>query len=76
MAGLHSLSGILSSGLLGSFALLGVFPILARWTLARLMARRIYALWPKPKRFDRNLLVIGAASAGLGSAYNKYAVGA
>ena len=69
VAGLHSLSGILSPGLLGSFALLGVVPLLARWTVARLKARRIYARWPKPKRFDRNLVVIGAGSAGLVSAY-------
>ncbi|WP_395636561.1 NAD(P)-binding protein, partial [Sphingorhabdus sp.] len=25
--------------------------------------------WQKPKRFDRNLIVIGAGSAGLVSAY-------
>ncbi len=31
--------------------------------------RRVYAPWRKPKRFDRNLVVIGAGSAGLVSAY-------
>lgn len=69
LAGLHSLSGILSPRLLGSFALLGVFPLLARWVIGRIKARRVYARWPKPRRFDRNLVVIGAGSAGLVSAY-------
>ncbi len=69
LAGLHSLSGIASPKVLGSFALLGVFPLLARWIVARVKAGRVYARWPRPKRFDRNLVVIGAGSAGLVSAY-------
>ena len=48
-----------------AFVLLGVFPLLARWLVARVQARRVYARWPKPKRFDCNLVVIGAGSAGL-----------
>ncbi|HEX2197705.1 MAG TPA: FAD-dependent oxidoreductase, partial [Burkholderiales bacterium] len=32
-------------------------------------ARKVYARWRKPSRFDRNLIVIGAGSAGLVSAY-------
>lgn len=62
---LESLSGVLSPGLLASFTLLGAFPLMARRLLDLLKARRVYAVWPKPKRFDRNLLVIGAGSAGL-----------
>ncbi len=69
LASLHSLSGILSPRIIGSFALLGVFPLIARWVVARVKARRVYARWPKPRRFDRNLVVIGAGSAGLVSAY-------
>lgn len=69
LASLHSLSGIVSPRLLGSFVLLGVFPLLARWMVARIKARRVYARWPRPKTFDRNLVVIGAGSAGLVSAY-------
>jgi pyruvate/2-oxoglutarate dehydrogenase complex dihydrolipoamide dehydrogenase (E3) component/uncharacterized membrane protein YdjX (TVP38/TMEM64 family) len=69
LASLHSLSGILSPRIIGSFALLGVFPLIARWVVARGKARRVYARWPKPRRFDRNLVVIGAGSAGLVSAY-------
>jgi hypothetical protein len=37
-------------------------------------ARRVYARWPKPARFDRNLVVIGAGSAGLVTAYIAAAV--
>jgi len=69
LASLDSLSGIVSPRILGSFVLLGVFPLLARWIVARVKARRVYARWSKPKRFDRNLVVIGAGSAGLVSAY-------
>lgn len=71
---LDSLGGILSPGLLGAFALLGVFPLLARKLLERLQARRVYQGWSKPKRFERNLLVIGGGSAGLVSAYIAAAV--
>ena len=69
LASLDSLSGILSLRIIGSFVLLGVFPLLARWIVQWFKARRVYAKWPKPKKFDRNLVVIGAGSAGLVSAY-------
>ena len=69
LASLDSLSDILSPRILGAFVLLGVLPLLAHWLAARLKARRVYRRWPKPKRFDRNLVVIGAGAAGLVSAY-------
>jgi pyruvate/2-oxoglutarate dehydrogenase complex dihydrolipoamide dehydrogenase (E3) component/uncharacterized membrane protein YdjX (TVP38/TMEM64 family) len=62
---LESLSGIVSMPLLGSFVLLAFFPFLARWVLAYLQGRRVLAPFTKPKRFDSNLIVIGAGSAGL-----------
>ncbi|TDG15279.1 pyridine nucleotide-disulfide oxidoreductase [Seongchinamella unica] len=62
---LQSLSGIVSPGLLGSFVLLGLFPLLARFLVAWLAGRRKLADWDKPARFDTNLIVIGAGSAGL-----------
>jgi len=66
---IDSLSGILSPGLLLSFVLLGIFPLIARKAVAFVKARRVNARWPRPARFDRNLVVIGAGSAGLVSAY-------
>lgn len=65
---LESPAGILSPGLLGSFVLLAVFPFIARSVLARLKARRRLAAWDRPDRFDTNMVVIGAGSAGLVSA--------
>lgn len=69
LARLDSLGGILSPGLVASFVLLGVFPLLARRLVASVRARQVYAGWSRPKRFERNLVVIGAGSAGLVSAY-------
>ena len=71
---LESLSGIVSPGLLGSFVLLGLFPLIARKIVDLVQARRVYAGWQKPARFERNLVVIGAGAAGLVSAYIAAAV--
>lgn len=71
---IESLAGIVSPALLGSFALLGVFPLLARKFIDRLRANKVYAGWKRPRRFDRNLVVIGAGSAGLVTAYIAAAV--
>ncbi|MES1946942.1 mercuric reductase [Salinisphaera sp. C84B14] len=61
----ESLSGVLSPGLIGSFVLLGLFPLIARKTLDFVASRKALAGYDKPKHFDRNLIVIGAGSAGL-----------
>jgi pyruvate/2-oxoglutarate dehydrogenase complex dihydrolipoamide dehydrogenase (E3) component/uncharacterized membrane protein YdjX (TVP38/TMEM64 family) len=74
LARIDSLQGILSPGLLASFALLGIFPLVARKIVAVVKTRRVYAQWSKPQRFDRNLVVIGAGSAGLVTAYIAAAV--
>ncbi|MGH8739839.1 MAG: FAD-dependent oxidoreductase [Burkholderiales bacterium] len=66
---IESLKGILSWQLIAAFVLLGVFPLLAKRALDMYQARKVYARWRKPSRFDRNLIVIGAGSAGLVSAY-------
>ena len=69
LAQLESLSGILSPGLILSFVLLGIFPLLARKVTAAIQARRVYAKWKKPGKFDRNLIVIGAGAGGLVASY-------
>ncbi len=71
---LESLSGLLSPGLIGSFVLLGIFPLIAHKLLDVMKARRVYRGWKKPARFDRNLIVIGAGAGGLVSAYIAAAV--
>ncbi|BAP89000.1 pyruvate/2-oxoglutarate dehydrogenase complex dihydrolipoamide dehydrogenase (E3) component and related enzyme [Burkholderiales bacterium GJ-E10] len=74
LAGLRHLSGILSPAVLGSFALLAVLPWIGRTVARSLRRRRVYARWPRPKCFDRNLVVIGAGAAGLVTAYIAAAV--
>jgi len=74
LAQLDSLAGILSPGLLLSFALLGIFPLLAKKIVAGVQRRRVYARWQRPAKFDRNLIVIGAGAGGLVAAYIAAAV--
>ncbi|WP_366932376.1 FAD-dependent oxidoreductase [Propionivibrio sp.] len=74
LAKIESLSGILSPGLLGSFVLLGIFPLIAKKIVEAVAAKKVYAGWQKPAHFDRNLLVIGGGSAGLVTAYIAAAV--
>jgi pyruvate/2-oxoglutarate dehydrogenase complex dihydrolipoamide dehydrogenase (E3) component/uncharacterized membrane protein YdjX (TVP38/TMEM64 family) len=71
LARIDSLRGILSLGLIGSFVLLGLFPLIAKKIVEAVQRRKVYAKWAhlKPKSFDRNLVVIGAGSAGLVTAY-------
>jgi pyruvate/2-oxoglutarate dehydrogenase complex dihydrolipoamide dehydrogenase (E3) component/uncharacterized membrane protein YdjX (TVP38/TMEM64 family) len=68
---IDSLRGILSPGLIGSFVLLGIFPIIAKKIVEAVQGRKVYAKWAhlKPRTFDRNLIVIGAGAAGLVTSY-------
>ncbi|MFY7939550.1 MAG: FAD-dependent oxidoreductase [Burkholderiaceae bacterium] len=76
LARIDSLQGILSPALLGSFVLLGVFPLIAKKIIETVKQRKVYAPWldQKPATFDRNLVVIGAGAAGLVSSYIAAAV--
>jgi len=74
LAKIESLSGIVSPGLLLSFALLGVFPLVAKKIVEVVRVNKIFAKWTKPRHFDRNLVVIGGGSAGLVTAYIAAAV--
>ncbi len=71
---LESAAGILSPGMLFSFALLGVFPLIAKRLLAIYQAKKVFAGHKKPQKFDYNLIVIGAGSGGLVSSYIAAAV--
>ncbi|MES2564353.1 MAG: FAD-dependent oxidoreductase [Pseudomonadota bacterium] len=55
--------------LLLALAALGLFPLVAKRMLDAARAQKIYARWEKPASFDRNLVVIGAGSAGLVTAF-------
>ncbi len=69
LAKVESAGDILSPALLGSFVLLGLFPLIAKWAIAWWKRRKVYAGWTRPRRFDRNLIVIGAGAGGLVTAY-------
>ncbi|MEH6354768.1 MAG: FAD-dependent oxidoreductase [Marinobacter sp.] len=71
---IQSTGDIVSADLLLSFALLGLFPLIAKFVVGFLRRRKVYAGWQKPAKFDYNLLVIGGGSAGLVSAYIAAAV--
>ena len=66
---IESGSGILSPGLLISFVLLGLFPLIAKKVLDVVKARKVLARYDKPKSFGYNLVVIGAGAGGLVSSY-------
>lgn len=74
LAQVESLSGILSLNLILSFALLGFFPLIAKGVLNIFKKRRIYKNYAKPKKFDRNMIVIGAGAGGLVTSYIAAAV--
>ncbi|AZN34679.1 bifunctional TVP38/TMEM64 family protein/FAD-dependent oxidoreductase [Pseudoalteromonas sp. Xi13] len=74
LAQIESLSGILSLDLILSFALLGVFPFIAKGILNVFKKRRVYKNYTKPKKFDRNMIVIGAGAGGLVTSYIAAAV--
>ncbi len=74
LARIETPGDVLSPGLLAAFAVLGVLPLLLRRLAGWLSARRRTAGYRRPRRYDYNLLVIGAGSAGLVSAYIGAAV--
>jgi pyruvate/2-oxoglutarate dehydrogenase complex dihydrolipoamide dehydrogenase (E3) component/uncharacterized membrane protein YdjX (TVP38/TMEM64 family) len=74
LATLTSIKGLLSPALIGSFVLLGIFPLIAKRAVEAFKSRRQLSKWPKPSKFDRNLVVIGAGSAGLVASYIAAAV--
>ncbi len=74
LAQVSSLKGILSTSVLLSFALIGVLPILSKWIIGWLKSNKNLRKYKRPSKFDYNMVVIGAGSAGLVSAYIAAAV--
>src|SRR5258706_9453571 len=59
----------ISAGLIGAFVLLGIFPLVAKKVLDALKARKVYAGWKRPEKYDNNIVVIGGGSAGRVTGY-------
>ena len=74
LAAIDSTSDILSPALVGSFVLLGLFPLIAKGIVGLVKRRRVYKSYRRPRAFDRNLVVIGAGAGGLVTAYIAAAV--
>jgi len=69
LAKIDSLGGILSPGLIFSFALLGIFPLIAKKIVDMVKAKKIYEGHTKPEKFDHDIVVLGAGSGGLVTSY-------
>jgi pyruvate/2-oxoglutarate dehydrogenase complex dihydrolipoamide dehydrogenase (E3) component/uncharacterized membrane protein YdjX (TVP38/TMEM64 family) len=74
LAQIRSLSDVASPSLILSLVLLGVLPLIVKKSLDIFRARKALRRWKKPARFERNLVVIGAGSAGLVTSYIAAAV--
>lgn len=71
---LDSLSGLLTPAVILSLVVLAVFPFISKFIINKIQAQKVYAKWDKPTSFDRNMIVIGAGSGGLVTAYIASAV--
>ena len=69
LARIENLTDIASTPVLVSFALLAIFPFIVKAITALIKRRRFRAKFPPPLQVDRNIIVIGAGSAGLVAAY-------
>lgn len=74
LGNINSVHEILSLKLMGSFALLGIFPLIAKKLVGIVKAKKVYRGYQKPKNFEYNMVVIGGGSAGLVTAYISSAV--
>ncbi len=74
LGSIDTLSDVASPGLIASFVLLGLFPFIARQGLDWYKASQAYKDYPKPEKFDRDMVVIGSGAAGLVSSYIAAAV--
>ncbi|PCJ28261.1 MAG: pyridine nucleotide-disulfide oxidoreductase [SAR86 cluster bacterium] len=62
---ISSLSGLVSAPVVLSFVVLGLFPLVAKFFIDAIQRNKIMKKFTRPKKFDANVVVIGAGSAGL-----------
>lgn len=74
LARIRTLGDVASPWLIGSLLLLSLFPLIGKAAAGWLRRRRVYRGWRRPRRFDRNLIVIGAGAGGLVTAFVGAAV--
>ena len=74
LAQIESASGIFSAEILASFLLLAMLPFVGRKVVSVMQNRKALREFSRPDQFDTNLVVIGAGSAGLVTAYIAAAV--
>lgn len=69
LAKIDSLHSILSPSLIISLSILGILPIVSKYIISFIRKRRSLPQFPKPKKFDYNVIVIGGGSGGLVTSY-------
>ncbi len=71
---INALSDIASAEIIFSFVLLALLPFIGRKIIGTIKLRKVMQAYPRPAKFDTNLIVIGGGSAGLVTAYIAAAV--
>ncbi len=74
LAQIDSLKGLVSPGVLGSFVILGIFPLLTKKIIEMVQGHKHLRRFSKPKKFEYDMVVIGAGAAGLVTSYISAAV--
>ena len=69
LANINSPKDIFSLEILIAFTLLGILPIFTKSIISYIKGQKFIKRYKKPKKFDYNLISIGAGSAGLVTAY-------
>ncbi|SMC96584.1 Pyruvate/2-oxoglutarate dehydrogenase complex, dihydrolipoamide dehydrogenase (E3) component [Desulfocicer vacuolatum DSM 3385] len=74
LARIDSVKDIVSPGILFAFMLLGLFSLVAKKAVDVLRRNKALSQYRRPGKFDYNLVVLGAGSAGLVTSYIAAAV--
>ena len=69
LAQVRSLGDVVSAPLLGAFLGLAILPLIGKGLSGWLRDRKALRRWQRPRKYDANLIVIGAGSAGLVASY-------